>query len=834
MQEDRVGGLIAGRYRLTAKLGAGGFGEVWEAHDETLGVNVAVKAVRVPPAASVEEQAERLARAAREARNAARLRDHPNVVAVHDVVIDGGLPWTVMQLVAGTSLQEHLDAQGPLPVGRAVALASAMLSALGAAHDAGIVHRDVKPANVMLAGDRILLTDFGIAVHQQDTALTGTGMLIGSAEYMAPERARGQDALPASDLFSLGVMLYQAVEGFSPFRRGTFEASLAAVLFESPSPPQRAGGLADLITQLMAKSPDQRPTVAQARELVRSTMLGRSRKPTFDGSDGQGGLPHAGTHRRERLSEALAAAEQTARCLVDVDESAWVLAQVAQFVSITDPDRARHLAAEAENLIRSSPPASGFGEPAVLAGVASSLAGTDPDRARHLADEAEHLARGLLGEADRAPALALVARSLARVDPERARRLVDDAERLVLPDTDAWAVALNWAADAMAVIDPGRAQQLRVAAIHTEAVPPSPGEAKVSLAASPSSEAERAARATSDRVERVKALAEVAGQWVEADPDRAELLMAEAERTAQRILTRSTRSWARSEMGKAWARTARKLAFRDPDRACAWADRTRRLAQDIPDGTWKNVVLTETAGALAWIAFAVASADPDKAVSLVAEVRGVARTVPDGEWKHMAVTHEVSALSWVAGSLGGHDLDRALQLMEEAKTTISRELPHDRRDIPRRDVVRDLAEIARRQVPVDLDRALAVVSQAQLLAQEISHDTWKTPALDAVVRVLADVAKLLAISDPVRAQQTANRALRALRGLPQDAASGSMGRVVEAMARIGEQQERTDPGLGATLLADAERLTRDITDDSDRAFAWTEIARAWANVEEGH
>ncbi|MEU0809999.1 substrate-binding domain-containing protein [Streptomyces sp. NPDC005970] len=265
------GQLIGGRYRLVSDLGSGGFGRVWKAHDETLRIDVAVKELWLLQAVPEAEQAERLARAEREARNAARLRDHPNIVAVHDVVIEDDRPWIVMQLVDGSSLEKRLAEHGPLSAEEATEVAARLLHALGAAHDAGIVHRDVKPANVMMAEDgKVLLADFGIAVHHSDTALTATGAVIGSVEYMAPERVRGTDGLAASDLFSLGVTLYQAVEGVSPFRRDTPTGSLTAVLFDQAPPPRRAGALAPLITGLLEKDPDRRPTVPAALTSLRS------------------------------------------------------------------------------------------------------------------------------------------------------------------------------------------------------------------------------------------------------------------------------------------------------------------------------------------------------------------------------------------------------------------------------------------------------------------------------------------------------------------------------------------------------------------------------------
>ncbi|MEU5848763.1 serine/threonine-protein kinase [Saccharopolyspora shandongensis] len=265
MTSRLAGDVVGGRYRLAAELGSGGFGRVWRARDETLDVDVAIKEMQLPPGMSEAERAERLARATREARNAARLRQHDGIVAIHDVVVEDGLPWIVMELVDGRSLSEHIEQHGPLPADRAAEVATALLTAMGAAHREGVVHRDIKPANVMLAEDgKVLLTDFGTAIRHTDTALTATGMFIGSAEYTAPERLRGTDGLPASDLFSLGVTLYQAVVGVSPFRRDTQEATLAAVLLEEAPAPRRTGPLTQLITRLLDKDPDRRPTVAEA------------------------------------------------------------------------------------------------------------------------------------------------------------------------------------------------------------------------------------------------------------------------------------------------------------------------------------------------------------------------------------------------------------------------------------------------------------------------------------------------------------------------------------------------------------------------------------------
>ncbi|MEV7114362.1 serine/threonine-protein kinase [Streptomyces anulatus] len=264
MQPERI---VGGRYLLVGELGVGGFGRVWKAHDQALDVHVAVKEVRLPQQAGSEaDRHERMVRAAREARNAARLRDHPHVVAVHDVVIEDGAPWIVMRLVDGNSLEKRLSTEGRLPAPLVTKTAIALLKALQAAHAAGIVHRDLKPANVMLTDEgETLLTDFGIAVHETDTRLTTTGGIIGSAEYMAPERLNGLQDQAAGDLFSLGVTLYEAVEGTSPFHRDTPAATLAAVISQSPPPMRHADrDLASLIDALLSKNPEDRPSVNNA------------------------------------------------------------------------------------------------------------------------------------------------------------------------------------------------------------------------------------------------------------------------------------------------------------------------------------------------------------------------------------------------------------------------------------------------------------------------------------------------------------------------------------------------------------------------------------------
>ncbi|MFE7891740.1 serine/threonine-protein kinase [Streptomyces sp. NPDC057412] len=263
-----TGRLIAGRYRLLAKLGHGGMGTVWRAKDETVDREVAVKEPRVPDHLPERERANAFERMRREARAAARL-DHPAVVNVHDVAVVDGRPWIVMELVQGRSLGDALQ-EGTLDAREAARIGLEVLGALEAAHAAGILHRDVKPDNVMLGRhDRVVLTDFGIAQIEGETNLTDTGGFVGSPEYIAPERVLGQRPGPASDLWSLGVVLYAATEGVSPFRRSNTPATLQSVLNAEPAAPAAARGpLAEAINGLLQKDPSRRPDAARTRALL--------------------------------------------------------------------------------------------------------------------------------------------------------------------------------------------------------------------------------------------------------------------------------------------------------------------------------------------------------------------------------------------------------------------------------------------------------------------------------------------------------------------------------------------------------------------------------------
>jgi eukaryotic-like serine/threonine-protein kinase len=270
-----VGRVIAGRYLLLNQLGSGGMGHVWLAHDQRLACEVALKEIvfRDPAEAGHEREA-RVARARAEARHAAGLRGHPHVVTVHDVLEHEGLPWIVMEYVAdAVDLRDLVDRRGPLAPAECARIGLAVLDALTAGHERGVMHRDVKPANILLAPDRtgspygrVLLTDYGISVQPDagEPRYTRASVLVGTAGYLAPERATGGAPTPAADLFSLGCTLYHGVEGRGPFDRESPLAQLTAVVMEDPRPASRAGALGPALHALLEKDPGRRLSAAQA------------------------------------------------------------------------------------------------------------------------------------------------------------------------------------------------------------------------------------------------------------------------------------------------------------------------------------------------------------------------------------------------------------------------------------------------------------------------------------------------------------------------------------------------------------------------------------------
>lgn len=301
-----AGDIVGKRFRLIELVGQGGMGRVWRAADGELGREVAVKEIALPPGLSDDEREDYVRRMTKEARSAARL-SHPNVITVHDVVHEGGVPWIVMEFVPGESLAGLLKRTGPLPWSEAAEIGAQIASALAHAHERQIVHRDLKPDNVLLAGRRVVLTDFGIArVLDETVRQTSVGAVIGTPHYMSPEQVQGQALGPATDLWSLGVLLYGLVEGVLPYDSPTISGLFAAILTQPAAPPRQAGPLTPLVSRLLAKDAAQRPSAAEVADfLVRLGQAGvfippRQRRPTApSGQPGGSWQPH-GTGRRPR------------------------------------------------------------------------------------------------------------------------------------------------------------------------------------------------------------------------------------------------------------------------------------------------------------------------------------------------------------------------------------------------------------------------------------------------------------------------------------------------------------------------------------------------------
>ncbi|AYL37757.1 MULTISPECIES: serine/threonine-protein kinase [Streptomyces] len=271
-RQDKSARLLAGRYRLGDVLGRGGMGTVWRAQDETLGRTVAVKELRFPTNIDEEEKRRLITRTLREAKAIARIRNN-SAVTVFDVVEEDDRPWIVMELVEGKSLAEAIREDGLLEPRRAAEVGLAILDVLRSAHREGILHRDVKPSNVLIAEDgRVVLTDFGIAQVEGDPSITSTGMLVGAPSYISPERARGHKPGPAADLWSLGGLLYAAVEGTPPYDKGSAIATLTAVMTEPLEEPKNAGPLKDVIYGLLTKDPAQRLDDRGARALLNAIV----------------------------------------------------------------------------------------------------------------------------------------------------------------------------------------------------------------------------------------------------------------------------------------------------------------------------------------------------------------------------------------------------------------------------------------------------------------------------------------------------------------------------------------------------------------------------------
>jgi serine/threonine protein kinase len=270
-EAEGQGRLIGRRYRLLSPVGRGGMGKVWHAHDVLLDRDVAVKELMLPFGLDQAGTQNAHRRVLREARSAARL-SHPGIVTVHDVVEEDGRPWIVMELVRAWSLEQAVRQNGPIPVAQTAEIGIRVLDALRHAHAAGILHRDVKPGNVLLTTDRVVLTDFGIAAIEGDVTTTQTGLLMGSPAYIPPERLSGHPITHAADLWSFGATMYAAVEGRPPYEGPDAVAVLGAILTQEPSRPRRAGALLPLIEGLLRKNPAERISAAQASDLLERVL----------------------------------------------------------------------------------------------------------------------------------------------------------------------------------------------------------------------------------------------------------------------------------------------------------------------------------------------------------------------------------------------------------------------------------------------------------------------------------------------------------------------------------------------------------------------------------
>ncbi|MER5647841.1 serine/threonine-protein kinase [Streptosporangium sp. NPDC002524] len=309
------GYLLAARYRLSEPVGRGGMGTVWRAHDELLNREVAVKEVRLPLVLDEELRAELCARTEREGRATAMVA-HPSVITVFDVVTEDERPWIVMELLRARSLEQLLQDHGPLPPRQVAEIGRQVLGALRAVHAKGILHRDVKPSNVLVTDDRAVLTDFGLAALEGDVSITQAGIVLGSAGYIAPERVLGAKASPSGDLWSLGATLYTAVEGRGLHGRRTAAAALAALTSGEPIPMERAGPLTPVLRGLLTIDPNARLDAGRASMMLARVAAGGmveesfSRpparpdgRPSASGSDGASAPPfsrrsqHRGTHR---------------------------------------------------------------------------------------------------------------------------------------------------------------------------------------------------------------------------------------------------------------------------------------------------------------------------------------------------------------------------------------------------------------------------------------------------------------------------------------------------------------------------------------------------------
>jgi serine/threonine protein kinase len=318
MDSAGQGRLLATRYRLGTVIGRGGMGVVWRARDELFDREVAVKEITWPPYFTDPEQQAACRRACTEARMAARI-SHANVVKIYDIFEEDGYPWIVMEFVPYRSLRDMVREQGPLHPAQAARVGLGVLAALRAAHREGIVHRDVKPANILVGPARVVLTDFGIACAPADNpTLSTASVLVGSPSFIAPERARGRQAAPSADLWGLGASLYAAVEGRPPFDRDNVVASITAVVHDELEPAPNAGPLWPVIGGLLRKDPGERLDATQAEQLLRRVASAPAGHLGALPAAVAAALPPAAAGRRRPRSSAAALAGSAAVAVMAV------------------------------------------------------------------------------------------------------------------------------------------------------------------------------------------------------------------------------------------------------------------------------------------------------------------------------------------------------------------------------------------------------------------------------------------------------------------------------------------------------------------------------------
>jgi len=381
--------VLAGRYRLGAVIGRGGMGAVWRARDELLNRDVAIKEIVWPDQLDPAERETARRRAVREAQLAARL-SHPNVVSVYDILEEDGRPCIVMELVPFRSLRDVLAEDGPMSPAEAARVGLNVLAALSAVHEAGVVHRDVKPANILLGpGDRVVLADFGISKATDSPALTASGVLLGSPSYLAPERARGGRAGAASDLWALGASLYTAVDGRPPFERDSMIASLTAVVAAEPEPAPRAGPLWPVIAGLLRKDPAARLDASGAGRMLRRIASADAETAPSAQADGAvappaeaagAAPPAAATEATEAVGQGRRAGFRGRRALVIALAAVAAIAAIAAGIVMTLGRHPGHPAARPAAAASRPAPSSTSPAPASSAPASSAPATSTPAR----------------------------------------------------------------------------------------------------------------------------------------------------------------------------------------------------------------------------------------------------------------------------------------------------------------------------------------------------------------------------------------------------------------------------------------------------------------------